>query len=120
METRGERRGAAASWFHLNLLTAGMAAVVAARDGLLFLLAWEVMALAPFFLVIFDDRRESVRHAAWIYLAATHLGTAFLLVLFVLVGGLAGTSDFAGYAAVFRDSPALSSGVFLLALIGFG
>jgi len=46
-------------------------------DGLLFLLAWEIMALAPFFLVIFDDRRASVRHAAWTYLAATHLGTAF-------------------------------------------
>jgi hydrogenase-4 component B len=112
--------GSAATWFHLNLLTAAMALVITARDGLLFLLAWEVMALAPFFLVIFDDRRESVRHAAWIYLAATHLGTAFLLVLFVLVGGLAGTSDFAGYAAVFQDNPALSSGVFLLALIGFG
>src|SRR5229473_1389508 len=113
-------RGSAATWFHLNLLTAAMALVITARDGLLFLLAWEVMALAPFFLVIFDDRPESVRHAAWIYLAATHLGTAFLLVLFVLLGGLAGTSDFDGYGAVLRDNPTLSSGVFLLALIGFG
>jgi hydrogenase-4 component B len=112
--------GSAATWFHLNLLTAAMALVVTAHDGLLFLLAWEVMALSPFFLVIFDDQAESVRHAAWTYLAATHLGTVFLLVLFVLVGGLAGTSDFSGYAAVLRDNPALSSGVFLLALAGFG
>src|SRR5260370_1480781 len=97
-----------------------MALVITARDGLLFLLAWEIMALAPFFLVIFDDREASVRHAAWTCLAATHLGTAFLLVLFVLVGGLAGTSDFSGYAAALRDHPTLSSGVFLLALIGFG
>jgi formate hydrogenlyase subunit 3/multisubunit Na+/H+ antiporter MnhD subunit len=115
---RGE--GSAATWFHLNLLTAAMALVVTAHDGLLFLLAWEIMALSPFFLVIFDDQAESVRHAAWTYLAATHLGTAFLLVLFVLVGGRAGTSDFSGYAAVLRDNPALSSGVFLLALVGFG
>src|SRR5260370_29263455 len=113
-------RGSAATWFHLNLLTAAMALVITARDGLLFLLAWEIMAPAPFFLVIFDDRQASVRHAAWTYLAATHLGTAFLLVLFVLVGGLAGTSDFSGYAAALRDHPTLSSGVFLLALIGFG
>src|SRR6266542_3872772 len=61
MSSHGERRGTAASWFHLNLLTAGMAAVVAAHDGLLFLLAWEIMALSPFFLVIFDDRQEGVR-----------------------------------------------------------
>jgi formate hydrogenlyase subunit 3/multisubunit Na+/H+ antiporter MnhD subunit len=91
-----------------------------ARDGLLFLLAWEIIALAPFFLVVFEDRREATRHAAWIYLAAAHLGTAFLLVLFVLLGNLAGTSDFAGFAGVLHDSPALGSTVFVLALIGFG
>src|SRR5204862_282938 len=120
MSSRGERPGIAASWFHLNLLTAAMALVVAAHDGLLFLLAWEIMALAPFFLVIFDDRQEDVRHAAWTYLAATHLGTAFLLVLFVLLGGLAGSSDFAAYAAALTTNPTLCSVVFVLALIGFG
>ena len=87
MQDRGEPRRAAASWFFLNLLTAGMAMVVAAHDGLLFLVAWEIMALSPFFLVIFDDQRAAVRHAAWTYLTATHIGTAFLLVLFVLLGG---------------------------------
>src|SRR6266542_344381 len=120
MSSHGERRGTAASWFHLNLLTAGMAAVVAAHDGLLFLLAWEIMALSPFFLVIFDDRQEGVRHAAWTYLAATHLGTAFLLVLFVLLGGLAGSSDFDAYRVALNANPTLCSVVFVLALIGFG
>ena len=117
---RGERRGAAASWFHLNLLTAGMAGVVVAHDGLLFLVAWEIMALSPFFLVIFDDRQAAVRHAAWTYLAATHLGTAFLLGLFVLLGGLAGSSDFDAYGAALRANPTLGSVVFVLALVGFG
>ena len=110
----------AVSWFHLNVLTASMALVIVARDGLLFLLAWEIMALSPFFLVIFDDRKESARHAAWTYLAATHLGTAFLLVMFVVLGGLAGTSNFDAYGAVLRDHPPLASAIFLLALIGFG
>jgi hydrogenase-4 component B len=111
---------AAVTWFHLNTLTAAMALVIVARNGLLFLLAWEVMALSPFFLVIFDDRRESVRHAAWTYLAATHLGTAFLLVLFVLLGSDAGTGDFSGYTAVLHGNAVLSSAIFLLALVGFG
>ncbi|HVH74600.1 MAG TPA: proton-conducting transporter membrane subunit [Stellaceae bacterium] len=115
-----QEKGAAGCWFHLNLLTIGMALVVAAHDGLLFLLAWEVMALSPFFLVIFDDSRPPVRHAAWTYLSATHLGTAFLLVLFVLLGGLAGGSDFDAYAAALRAHPELGSAVFLLALVGFG
>ena len=117
---RGDGSGLAWCWFHSNLLTAGMASVIAAHDGLLFLVSWEIMALSPFFLVIFDDRRATVRHAAWIYLAATHLGTAFLLVLFVLLGNLAGGSDFDGYAAVLKGNPGLASLVFILALIGFG
>ncbi len=111
---------AAASWFHLNLLTAAMALVVVARDGLLFLLAWELMALAPFFLVIFSDRRADVCHAAWVYLAAAHLGTAFLLAMFVLLEQLAGTSDFAGFASILHGHPTLASIVFILALLGFG
>src|SRR5262249_21024870 len=111
---------AAGSWFHINLLTAAMALVVMARDGLLFLLAWEIMALAPFFLVVFEDRREATRHSAWIYLAAAHLGTAFLLVLFVLLGSFAGTSDFETFAGVLHRHPTLASMVFVLALIGFG
>ena len=52
LSTQGEPANAAGSWFHLNVLTAAMALVVVARDGLLFLLAWEIMALAPFFLVV--------------------------------------------------------------------
>jgi hydrogenase-4 component B len=61
-----------------------------------------------------------VRKAAWIYLSATHLGTVFLLVFFVLLGQLAGTSDFDGYIAALKANPALSSTLFVLALIGFG
>lgn len=108
------------SWFHLNLLTASMALVIAAHDGLLFLLAWEIMALSPFFLVIFEDRKAEARHAAWIYLAATHLGTAFLLVVFVALGEITGTSDFDGYGAALNGHAALSSVIFALAMIGFG
>src|SRR5207248_1872894 len=80
----------------------------------------EVMALSPFFLVMFDDRKTAARHAAWIYLAATHLGTAFLLVLFIVLGGAAGSSDFDAYRSVLQNNPGLASLVFVLALIGFG
>ena len=50
------------------------------------------MSLASFFLVTFEDEQESVREAGWTYLVATHLGTAFLLVLFLLLVGEAGHS----------------------------
>ena len=37
------------------------------------------------FLVIFDGADSRSAHAGWIYLVATHLGTALLIGLFVLL-----------------------------------
>ena len=72
-----------------------MALVVVARNGVLFLVAWEVMSLASFFLVTFEDETASVREAGWTYLVATHLGTAFLLAHVRAAGGAtAGSLDF--------------------------
>ena len=90
--------------------------VVIARNAVLFLVAWEVMALASFFLVTFEDEKPSVRDAGWIYLVATHLGTACLLVLFVLLGGPAGRSTSTASAA----TPSSLGLLFVLAVIGFG
>jgi hydrogenase-4 component B len=103
------------SWFFFNLLVASMAMVVVARNAVLFLVAWEVMALASFFLVTFQDDDRSVCQAGWTYLVATHLGTACLLALFILLGRDAGSLDFD------RFTPAAGVGLlFLLAVIGFG
>ncbi|GBC76466.1 Hydrogenase-4 component B [bacterium HR07] len=113
---RGER-ALGASWFFFHLLTASMALVVLARNGVLFLICWEVMALASFFLVTFEDEREEVRQAGWTYLVATHVGTAFLLVFFMLAGREAGSLDFDKFSP---GSSATASVLFLLAVIGFG
>lgn len=106
-------------WFFLSLLTAGMAMVVVARDGLLFIVSWEVMSLAPFFLVTFNDEKESVRAAGWTYLVAAHLGALPIIVLFILLGRGSGSLEFASF-----NPGTLSAGMagflFVLALIGFG
>src|SRR5207247_1713619 len=105
-------------WFFYNLLAASMAMVVMARNGVLFLVAWEVMALASFLLVTFHDDEPSVRDAGRLYLTATHAGTAFLLALFVALARLTGSMDFEQWRGA---APAASSGfLFLLALVGFG
>ncbi len=114
-----ERRNTGVFWFHYLLLTASMLAVVTARNGVLFLLAWESMALTSFFLVIFEHEDASVRRAGWIYLIATHIGTAFILFLFALLGRHSGTLDFAGFFAI-AGHRGVASVVFVLAVIGFG
>ncbi|MFA6003843.1 MAG: proton-conducting transporter membrane subunit [Elusimicrobiota bacterium] len=107
----------ALSWFFFDVLAASMLLVLMARDGLLFLIAWEVMSLASYFLVTMDDEDESVRRAGWTYLVATHLGTAFLMFFFFLLGRQCPGFDLASPA---RLSGPLASGAFLLALVGFG
>ncbi len=84
------KKSLGAPWFFFNVLVASMVMVVVARNGVLFLVAWEVMSLASYFLVTFDDEDEKVREAGRTYLVATHLGTAFLLAFFVVAGGTGG------------------------------
>ena len=110
------RDGAGPSWSFFHLLSGGMLLVVLAWDGLLFLFAWEIMSIAAWFLVMFDHRDGTVRRAGWIYLAATHLGTAFLFVLFVMLKALTGTTDLSAIPGLHGPSGLL----FLMALIGFG
>ena len=107
------------SWFFFNALVASMAMVVLARNAVLFLVAWEIMSLTSFFLVTSEDEDPSVRRAGWIYLIATHLGTAFLFALFILLGRCSGTLDFDGFGAA-ALTPHMASLLFLLAVIGYG
>ena len=79
-------------------MAASMTLVAVARNGVLFLVAWEVMSVASYFLVTFYDDRPGVLEAGRTYLIATHLGTAFLFVLFILLGRQAGSLDFAAFS----------------------
>jgi formate hydrogenlyase subunit 3/multisubunit Na+/H+ antiporter MnhD subunit len=114
------RRSLGPIWFFYCLLVLGMMLVLLARNAVLFLIAWELMALASFFLVTFEHERESVREAGWIYFVATHLGTAFLLAFFLLLARDTGSMDFTVWAEKGVQAQGLASILFLLAIIGFG
>lgn len=102
------------------LLVASMAAVVAAQDGFLFLICWEMMSLTSFFLVCAENELREVQKAGWFYLIATHLATAFLIVLFVTLQEKTGSFRFDTWTSIPSLSPLLSGSLFLFALIGFG
>jgi formate hydrogenlyase subunit 3/multisubunit Na+/H+ antiporter MnhD subunit len=114
------RRSLGPVWFFYCLLVLGMVLVLLARNAVLFLVAWELMALASFFLVTFEHERESVREAGWIYFVATHLGTAFLLAFFLLFARETGSMDFDVWVAQGIHTQDLTSVLFLLAVVGFG
>jgi hydrogenase-4 component B len=114
------RKNLGASWLFFNILVASMILVVISHNGMLFLMAWEIMSLASFFLVTFEDENESVRRAGWIYLVATHIGTAFLFVLFILLAHQGPSLDFDHFMASGLNGTSMAGLAFLLSVIGFG
>jgi formate hydrogenlyase subunit 3/multisubunit Na+/H+ antiporter MnhD subunit len=106
--------------FLFNLLVASMALVFAARQAVLFLVAWEVMAVSSFLLVAFEHGDAEVRRAGFTYLVASHLGTLCLLALFLLLGREAGALDFGAFGALRGRAGLPATLLFALALAGFG
>jgi len=99
-----------------------MSLVVCAGSVLTFLLAWELMAVSSWFLVITEhDRPETVRGGLW-YLAMTHMGMVALLAAFFLLGrdGSSGWTFEALRAGSQHLAPGTRNAIFLLALAGFG
>ena len=96
---------------------AAMALVLVADDAYLFMVAWETMALASFFLVITDHRLPEIRRAGFLYLLIAHIGAIMILLCFGILQGGDYTFDSMRLA---NRSAAWSSVAFLLALAGFG
>jgi len=106
--------------FFTNILILSLYAVVLSANLFTFLLSWETMAIASYFLVTLE-RSEKAARAGLFYAVMTHIGTAFIIALFFLLYRSTGRMDFEGMkAGIAAVSPAVKSMVFLFALIGFG
>ena len=102
-----------------GLATGSMALVVLAANGILFLAAWEVMAVAGFLLVHTEHEREDVQRAAFLYLAASHIGVFALFAFFSIAAADAGSFDFARWQGLAAAGPR-GAWCFGLLLAGFG
>lgn len=106
------------------LFLAGMLLVIIADDAYLFLVAWELMAAASYFLVMYEDERAENRRAAFLYLLVAHVGAIGILLSFGVMAGLAtGFDRFDGYTfdamRAAHLSPGWSTAAFFLAFFGF-
>lgn len=100
-------------WSALSLLLLSMTGVVLAGNGIVFLVAWEMMALSSFALVATDHEQREIRRAALVYLGATRVGTAFLMGGFLWVHHLTGSWTFADWNLT--GSAALGPALLILA-----
>ncbi|HNW38930.1 MAG TPA: proton-conducting transporter membrane subunit [Candidatus Omnitrophota bacterium] len=111
----------ALGWFLLVLFIASMTLVVSVSNALVFLIAWELMSLVSYFLVVFDTEHEKSIQAGTIYIVMTHLGSAFLMAALMIMYKYAHTFDFFAIKNACLLMPAqVKNIVFLLFLIGFG
>lgn len=105
--------------FFFGLLISAMLFVIMSRSAGLFLLAWEIMALAAYFVLTTDDHTPEVRDAGTLYMICTHTGTLALFALFALLKNSSGAFTFPAVASLSATAP-LATAIFLVALFGFG
>ena len=107
----------AVSQFLFALLVIAMILVTMADNMLSFALAWELMSLASFFLVMFDWEKQEVQDAAFRYLLFTQAGA---LCVFAAFGVLYGAGGSLGFDQLVQLPQGVKHIAFFLALVGFG
>jgi hydrogenase-4 component B len=106
--------------FLYNVLILSMYGVVLSANIYTFLVSWETMAVASYFLVVFE-RNEETAKAGLFTVVMTHIGTAFIIGLFFVLAHYTGSMDFVSMRAAAPSLPqGVKSLVFIFAIIGFG
>jgi len=102
-----------------GLFVTGMMLVLLADDAFFFMIAWELMSVASYFLVAFQHENSANRRAAFLYLLMAEVGALAIILSF---GVLASFADGFTFDALRQSqlTPTWSSIAFVLALLGFG
>jgi hydrogenase-4 component B len=115
-QSEHEENGRRVSIF-LGLMTGAITLLVVAHDGLMFLAAWETMAVSALFLVAAEDHIAETRKAAWLYIAASHFATLCAFGVFALLFAINGSWDF---ATLKETGTPMAIALAALAFFGFG
>ncbi|MBI2992580.1 MAG: hydrogenase 4 subunit B [Gammaproteobacteria bacterium] len=101
------------------LFVAGMQLVVVADDAFAFMVAWELMSVASYFLVAFEHEEAANRRAAFLYLLMAQVGAILILLSFGVLAAHGGDFTFAAmrHAGL---TPLWAAASFGLGLLGFG
>jgi formate hydrogenlyase subunit 3/multisubunit Na+/H+ antiporter MnhD subunit len=105
--------------FQYHAFLTAMALVLIADDAYVFMVAWETMALASYFLVTTEHRIPEIRRAGFLYLVIAHVGAIAILLCFGVLQGGSGDYTFGSMRSILLTG-AWPSAAFFLALLGFG
>ena len=105
----------------LNLTSLSFVLVYTGDHALVFLLGWEIAALAAWLLVIWDYTNQKVRFAGFNYLVSTHIGLIFLVAAFMILYTHTASWDLDSFGDWLRANPGSERNlVFLLLVTSFG
>lgn len=104
--------------FHLLLLS--LTITFTAANAFLFMIAWEVMALAAYGLVAFYHEDRETRRAGLLYVIMAHIDTGCLLLGFALLIHASGSAEFASFRSIATHlSGSEQMAAFVLFFLGF-
>ncbi len=104
-------------YLFFSLLISSMALVVTADNVITFIISWELMSLASFFLVIYKYETQENRKAGYLYFIFSHVGVMFIFAAFGILYGYTGSFSFGDTSALPEIAKIL---VFVFSFIGFG
>jgi hydrogenase-4 component B len=114
-----DHQGVGELGFFNNMFIAAMLLVVTVANAFYFLIFWELMTLTSYFLVIFEQEKKESISAGYLYFLIAHIGTALIMLAFLVLYKNTGTFDFSSFRDVTLPA-ATKNLVFLLAFFGFG
>lgn len=105
-------------WSIFVLLHTSMLWVCSLQHGLAFLVAWEIMSITAFLLLMFEHSKVVTLRSGMNYLIQAHIGAACLTVAFISISVSVGSYDFVSIQSFFNTTSSIW--VFCLFLLGFG
>ncbi len=103
----------------LNMTAISFVLIYAVQNALVFLLGWEIAAVAAWLLVIWDYGNQKIRFAGFNYLVSTHVGLFVLVAAFMLLHSKTASMDFAEFGKFLAGHPPAQGSLFLLLGIAF-
>ncbi len=103
----------------LNMTAIAFVLIYSVQNALVYLLAWEIAAVAAWLLVIWEYRSQKIRFAGFNYLVSTHVGLFVLVAAFMLLHARTGSMDFADFGAYLTAHPAALPTLSLLLGVAF-
>ncbi|MBL0276245.1 MAG: proton-conducting membrane transporter [Anaeromyxobacter sp.] len=115
-----QTRNAGVQFALLNVTSISFVMIYTLESAFVFLLGWEIAAVAAWLLVVWDYRNQRIRFAGFNYLVSTHIGLFFLLAAFMVMHSQTASMDFQAFGAFLRTPGPLRGVTFVLLVTSFG